>query len=163
MASAEQLPNGYAQGLARDVVAGDVDGRLRVRVAFDDLVHAAVDDPELQRIEALDSRDEIGLSDVLDRLRRLSVVAHVGAAPRGDRRRLAPARDSVVGVDTDDRVVTDRRLHLARPCVFTPRRNGDEENLATLDLHAFSTRRGSSPASVSGSQPSSVINTSSSI
>src|SRR5262249_56919892 len=105
----------------------------------------------------------MGLDDVLDRLRRLAVVAHVRTAPRGDRRRLAPARDSVVGVDAHDRVVADRRLHLAGPSVLTPRRNGDKENLATDDLHAVSTRRGSSPASGSGSPPSSVIQTSSSL
>jgi hypothetical protein len=84
---AEQRPDGQVQLAAGRVVTGDVDHRLGVRVALDDRVHARVDRSERERIEPLDRRQQDVPHDVGDRLGRLAEVAHVGAAPRRERRR----------------------------------------------------------------------------
>ena len=149
--AAEQLPDGHAECLPGQIVAGHVDGRLRVRVALYDPVHSRVHNRHLGGIHLADRRQQIALDDVLDRLRGLSVVAHVRAAPGRDRRRLPPARTALVRVEPDDCVVADRSLHLARPGVLAPRGNGNQEYLAAGDLHDVAPSRTSSPASENGS------------
>ncbi len=94
--AAEQRADGELGRLAQEVPAGDVERRLRVRVAGQGAVHRLPDGGQVARIDPEQRRGQLCERGA----RAGGVRRQVG---RAERARLAPPDQAAVGLDADDR------------------------------------------------------------
>ena len=133
--SAQQLVDGHAGGLAGQVVKGHVDCRLGIGMSLDDSIHLLVKGAYLVGILLFNGGKQVGSHHVSDGSRVLTVIHAVGTAPGGDGRGFAPAPNAFIGLQGQNVVLADGRLHVAGPVVNAPGGQLDEVFLVAFDDH----------------------------
>ena len=107
-AAAEQGDDGHAARLPQDVPGRDVDAGLRVRVSLECLVHRAIEQGRVTRIETDQTGRDLGQTGS----HALRVGRQVGGPKRTD---LPMTHDAFVGLDTNHRTIEDVDRVPARP------------------------------------------------
>ena len=134
--AAEELIDRDAVDFADCVVERDVDGRLRVRVAAQDTVHARVQLPDLGDVMAGDG----GKQDLGDRgrrhLRRFAVAGAMVAAPGPDHLRLAPPHDAAFEFEAENHVAFADARGMTDPVMRPADWQRHQEDLAAADFQA---------------------------
>ena len=129
-ATAEQVVGGHPERVADEVVDGDVDERLRVRVADDDLIEPTGELAEEKR-PLEQARRQVLVHDRADRGRRLAVTPSVGVTPVAEPDDLSPPLDAVARDPGEDELA--ERAGERQPAEVGPLGKADDHRLDAID------------------------------